>query len=158
MLATVSPVMVGAEAASPQPTKPLSASMRTRTLSARATVSPAICTGFFIGRLIAIGSIALIFTTSLARWRMRGSGGDGSGQPRRARQAARAGGADSGPPLGRPIALSAAACTLRHSYAGHWGRKFVLWPTGFDTQSPASFKQLARRTSDSSDRSSDDAC
>ncbi len=62
MLAVVSPVMVGAEAASPQPTKPLSASMRTSTLSARATVSPAMVTGFFIGRLTAIGSIDLIFT------------------------------------------------------------------------------------------------
>ncbi len=65
MLATVSPVMVGADAASPQPTTPSSDSMRTRTLSARATVSPAICTGFFIGRLTAMGSIALIFTTFL---------------------------------------------------------------------------------------------
>src|ERR1700761_3531642 len=65
MLATVSPVMVGAEAASPQPTKPPSDSMRTITLSARATGSPAIWTGFFIGKLIAIGSIALIFTMFL---------------------------------------------------------------------------------------------
>ena len=67
MLATVSPVMVGAEAASPQPTHPSSDSMRTRTLSARATVSPAIFTGFFIGKLTAIGSIALIFTIVLDR-------------------------------------------------------------------------------------------
>ena len=58
MLATVSPVMVGAEAASPQPTTPLSASMRTSTLSARVISSPAMMTGFFIGRLTAIGSIA----------------------------------------------------------------------------------------------------
>ena len=64
MLAVVSPVMVGADAASPQPTKPLSDSMRTSTLSARATVSPAIVTGFFIGRLTAIGSIDLMRTAS----------------------------------------------------------------------------------------------
>ncbi len=57
MLATVSPVMVGAEAASPQPTAPSSDSMRTRTFSARVTVSPAIFTGFFIGRLMAMGSM-----------------------------------------------------------------------------------------------------
>ena len=62
MLATVSPVMVGAEAASPQPTTPSSDSMRSSTLSARATVSAAICTGFFIGRLTAMGSIDLILT------------------------------------------------------------------------------------------------
>src|SRR5271168_2748404 len=67
MPATVSPVMVGAEAASPQPTQPSSASTRTRILSARATVSPAIFTGFFIGKLTAIGSIALIFTLFLNR-------------------------------------------------------------------------------------------
>jgi hypothetical protein len=36
--------------------------MRTKTLSACATVSPAICTGFFIGRLTAMGSTLLIFT------------------------------------------------------------------------------------------------
>jgi hypothetical protein len=35
------------------------------TLSARATVSPAICTGFFIGRLTAMGSIDLILTPVL---------------------------------------------------------------------------------------------
>src|SRR3954470_7028171 len=62
MLSTVSPVMVGADAASPQPTVPLSASMRTSRLSARDTSSPAITTGFFIGRLIATGSTRLIFT------------------------------------------------------------------------------------------------
>ena len=60
MLATVSPVIVGADAASPQPTTPSSASMRTNILSARVTVSPDICTGFFIGRLTAMGSIDLI--------------------------------------------------------------------------------------------------
>ena len=65
MPATVSPVMVGAEAASPQPTTPVSDSTRTSTLSARVTVSPAICTGFFIGRLTAIGSMDLIFTKRL---------------------------------------------------------------------------------------------
>jgi len=66
MAATVSPVMVGADAASPQPTAPSSASTRTSTLSARATVSPAICTGFFIGRLTAMGSMVLIFTPALS--------------------------------------------------------------------------------------------
>ena len=65
MLATVSPVMVGADAASPQPTTPSSDSMRTSTLSARVTVSPAIFTGFFIGRLTAMGSMALIRTLLL---------------------------------------------------------------------------------------------
>src|SRR5205814_641461 len=48
MLSTVSPVMVGAEAASPQPTRPLSASMRTSTLSARALSTPAMTTGLII--------------------------------------------------------------------------------------------------------------
>jgi hypothetical protein len=62
MLATVSPVMVGADAASPQPTSPVSHSARTSTLLARATVSPAMVTGFRIGRLTATGSIALILT------------------------------------------------------------------------------------------------
>ena len=62
MPAMVSPVMVGAAAASPQPTAPDSDSMRTKTFSACATVSPAICTGFFIGRRTAMGSIVLIFT------------------------------------------------------------------------------------------------
>ena len=62
MPATVSPVMVGAEAASPQPTVPSSDSMRTSTLSARVTVSPAIFTGLPIGRLTAMGSMALMRT------------------------------------------------------------------------------------------------
>src|SRR5580704_11378037 len=62
MLATVSPVMVGAAAASPQPTTPLSDSTRTRMLPARETVSPAIFTSFFIGRLMAIGSMDLMRT------------------------------------------------------------------------------------------------
>jgi hypothetical protein len=39
--------------------------MRTRILSARVTVSPAIFTGFFIGRLIAMGSMVLIRTLFL---------------------------------------------------------------------------------------------
>src|SRR5262245_36100657 len=64
MLSTVSPVMVGAEAASPQPTTPLSASMRTSTLSARLISTPAMTTGFFIGKLTAIGSTRLIFMGS----------------------------------------------------------------------------------------------
>src|SRR5690349_24150495 len=62
MLAIVSPVMVGAAAASPQPTAPASDSMRTKTFSACATVSPAICTGFVMGRRTAMASIVLIFT------------------------------------------------------------------------------------------------
>ena len=62
MLAVVSPVMVGAEAASPQPTSPSSASRRTSTLSARLTSSPAMMTGLIMGRLTAIGSILLMFT------------------------------------------------------------------------------------------------
>jgi hypothetical protein len=39
--------------------------MRTRILSARVTVSPAIFTGFFIGRLTAMGSMVLIRTLFL---------------------------------------------------------------------------------------------
>src|SRR6266851_3858027 len=62
MLSTVSPVMVGAEAASPQPMMPLSASTRTSTLSAALISTPAITTGFFIGKLTAIASTRLIFT------------------------------------------------------------------------------------------------
>src|ERR1700730_13717393 len=62
MLAVVSPVMVGAEAASPQPTSPLSACRRTSTLSARLTSSPAMMTGLIIGRLTAMGSIFVMFT------------------------------------------------------------------------------------------------
>src|SRR4051794_30892937 len=61
MLATVSPVMVGADAASPQPIW-LPAEMRTSTLSAARTSSPAMMTGFFIGSRTAIGSIDVIFT------------------------------------------------------------------------------------------------
>src|SRR5262245_50991760 len=65
MLSTVSPVMVGAEAASPQPTTPLSASIRTSTLSACRISTPAMNTGFFIGKLTAIGSTRLIFTAEI---------------------------------------------------------------------------------------------
>src|SRR5262245_35908103 len=61
MLSTVSPVMVGAEAASPQPMTPLSAWTRTSTLSARAISTPAMTTGFFMGKLTAIASMRLIF-------------------------------------------------------------------------------------------------
>ncbi len=57
MLSSVSPVMTGAEAASPQPTSPSSAAIRTSTLSARRTSSPAMITGLTIGRLTAIGSM-----------------------------------------------------------------------------------------------------
>src|SRR5579885_2199450 len=62
MLSSVSPVITGAEAASPQPMRPLSAAMRTSTLSARRTSSPAMITGLSIGRLTAIGSMVLIRT------------------------------------------------------------------------------------------------
>jgi hypothetical protein len=54
--------MVGADAASPQPIVPLSASMRTSTLSAVLISTPAMNTGFLIGMLTAIGSTRLIFT------------------------------------------------------------------------------------------------
>src|SRR5215831_3553187 len=64
MLSTVSPVIVGAEAASPQPMMPLSASTRTSTLSARLISTPAMTTGFFMGKLTAIGSMRLIFMIS----------------------------------------------------------------------------------------------
>src|SRR5215475_8026483 len=60
MLSSVSPVMTGADAASPQPTTLLSASIRTSTFSARRTSSPAMITGLSIGRLTAIGSMDLI--------------------------------------------------------------------------------------------------
>src|SRR6266851_1775718 len=66
MLSTVSPVMVGAEAASPQPTTPLSDSMRTSTLSACLISTPAMKTGFFIGKLTAIGSMRLIFMAAIS--------------------------------------------------------------------------------------------
>src|SRR5580704_451705 len=61
MLSIVSPVMVGAEAASPQPTTPLSDSRRTSTLSACLISTPAMNTGFFIGKATAIGSMRVIF-------------------------------------------------------------------------------------------------
>ncbi len=64
MLSSVSPVITGADAASPQPTSPLSASIRTSTLSARRTSSPAMMTGLIIGRLTAIGSIDLMRTVN----------------------------------------------------------------------------------------------
>src|SRR5471032_2415808 len=65
MLSSVSPVITGAEAASPHPTRASSVSIRTRTLSARRTSSPAMMTGLSIGRLTAIASIDFIFTTIL---------------------------------------------------------------------------------------------
>src|SRR4051812_11180035 len=60
MLASVSPVITGADAASPQPTLPSLASIRTSMFSAARISSPAMMTGFFIGRRTAIGSIDLI--------------------------------------------------------------------------------------------------
>src|SRR5215475_4907567 len=61
MLSTVSPVIVGAEAASPQPTTPVSDPTRTSTLSAWRISTPAMNTGFFIGSATAMGSIDAIF-------------------------------------------------------------------------------------------------
>ena len=52
----MSPVMVGAEAASPQPTWPSAASMRTSTFSAAAIVTRAIFIGFFSGNATGIAS------------------------------------------------------------------------------------------------------
>src|SRR5262245_20152965 len=66
MLSTVSPVMVGAEAASPQPTTPVSASTRTITLSACRISTPAMNTGFFMGKLTAIGSTRSMFTDAVS--------------------------------------------------------------------------------------------
>src|SRR5664279_5641617 len=64
MLSSVSPVMIGADAASPQPTRPLSVSIRTSTLSARRTSSPAMMTGLSMGRLTAIGSMVRMRTAA----------------------------------------------------------------------------------------------
>jgi len=66
MLATVSPVMVGAAAAPPQPTTPSPVSSRTSTFSALLTSSNDILSGFTIGRLTAMGSRRLIFILSTA--------------------------------------------------------------------------------------------
>ncbi len=52
----MSPVMVGAEAASPQPTMPPAASMRTSTFSATSIVTPAIFIGFLSGSATGIAS------------------------------------------------------------------------------------------------------
>ena len=60
MLSSVSPVITGADAASPQPASPSSVAMRTSTFSARRTSSPAMMTGFFIGRLTASGSMEVM--------------------------------------------------------------------------------------------------
>src|ERR1039458_4654000 len=64
MLSSVSPVITGAAAASPHPTRPLSASIRTSTLSARRTSSPAMMTGLSMGRLTAIGSMVRMRTAA----------------------------------------------------------------------------------------------
>jgi hypothetical protein len=56
----VSPVIVGAEAASPQPTSPPAASMRTSTLSAVAMVTPAIFIGFLSGSATGMASTRLM--------------------------------------------------------------------------------------------------
>src|SRR5665647_2960598 len=60
MPSMVSPVMVGAEAASPQPTTPSSVSSRTSALLALRTSSNDILTGLIIGSLTEMGSIYLI--------------------------------------------------------------------------------------------------
>src|ERR1035437_5358271 len=62
MLSSVSPVMIGAEAASPQPTKSLSAWTRTAALAARRPTPPAMMTGLSMGRLTAIGSMVRMRT------------------------------------------------------------------------------------------------
>ena len=54
MLPGVSPVIVGAEAASPQPMMPSLVSMRASTFSALRTSSNDIFTGLIIGRLMAM--------------------------------------------------------------------------------------------------------
>src|SRR5687768_12205936 len=64
MPSTVSPVIVGAEAASPQPIAPSSVSTRIRTLSALFSSTPAILIGFSIGMLTAIDSTRLTFMTT----------------------------------------------------------------------------------------------
>src|SRR6185369_1749353 len=60
MLSMVSPVMVGADAASPQPTWPVSVSILTSTLSALSIRTPAIFIACAIGRRTAIASTRLI--------------------------------------------------------------------------------------------------
>ena len=72
----MSPVIVGAEAASPQPTMtrcPPSASMRTSTLSAVAIVTPAIFIGFLSGSATGIASTRRM--TSGGRMATRSDGG-----------------------------------------------------------------------------------
>ena len=63
----VSPVMVGAEAASPQPTVPSRASMRTRILRAWVTVSAAILTGLVSGSATGIASTRRMVSGARAR-------------------------------------------------------------------------------------------
>ena len=55
MLSTVSPVMVGAEAASPQPTMPCRLDAHQHVVGL--AILARHLTGFFIGRLTAIGSM-----------------------------------------------------------------------------------------------------
>ena len=59
--------MVGAEAASPQPTVPSAASMRTRMLCACAMVTPAIDIGFFSGSATGMTSTRRIDQRRLLR-------------------------------------------------------------------------------------------
>jgi hypothetical protein len=58
--------MVGAEAASPQPTVPSAASIRTRMLNARLMVTPAIAIGFLSGRATGMGSTRRMISGSRA--------------------------------------------------------------------------------------------
>src|SRR5262245_2509720 len=110
MLSTVSPVMVGAEAASPQPTIPLSASIRTSTLSACLISTPAMNTGFFIGKLTAIGSTRLILTAEIL---LDGSDGMLLQLDQRAEEVT---GMDEGDALARHVVLRLAA--TQHAHAG----------------------------------------
>ena len=66
MLTMVSPVMVGADAASPQPMTPRRLDADQNIIGARDGFAGHL-TGFFIGRLTAMASIALIFTLCLAQ-------------------------------------------------------------------------------------------
>ena len=66
MLSTVSPVMCGAEAASPQPTAPSTVSTRTSRLSAERISTPAIFIGLAIGSATAIASTFLIVAIAVS--------------------------------------------------------------------------------------------
>src|SRR4051812_49202404 len=67
MLSMVSPVIAGAEAASPQPTWPVLVSNLTSTLSALSMSTPAIFIGFAIGSRTAMASTRLIRAWTASR-------------------------------------------------------------------------------------------